>query len=99
MLDERNNSLPTELVLIDQQSVGKRSLHLMDTVSAKKRLTTIYWCVNQFLIESHIVTRLANERVSFLNMNDIKYIFWNVWLLSLLFYSVNVNTNFMVYPI
>jgi hypothetical protein len=31
-----------DLVLIDQQSVGKRSLHLMDTVNAKKRWTTIY---------------------------------------------------------
>jgi hypothetical protein len=36
------------LVLIDQQSVGKRSLHLMDTVNAKKRWTTIYWRVNNF---------------------------------------------------
>jgi hypothetical protein len=26
-----------DLVLIDQQSLGKRSLHLMDTVNAKKR--------------------------------------------------------------
>jgi enterochelin esterase-like enzyme len=32
-------------LLIDQQSVGKRSLHLMDTVNAKKRWATIYWCV------------------------------------------------------
>jgi hypothetical protein len=30
-----------DLVLIDQQSVGKRSLHLVDTVNAKKRWTTI----------------------------------------------------------
>jgi hypothetical protein len=30
-----------DLVLIDQQSVGERSLHLMDTVNAKKRWTTI----------------------------------------------------------
>jgi hypothetical protein len=30
-------------LLIDQQSVGKRSLHLMDTVNAKMRWTTIYW--------------------------------------------------------
>jgi hypothetical protein len=36
-----------DLVLIDQQSVGKRSLHLMDTVSAKKRWTTIY-IINNF---------------------------------------------------
>jgi hypothetical protein len=28
---------PIDLVLIEQQSVGKRSLHLMDTVTAKKR--------------------------------------------------------------
>jgi hypothetical protein len=31
-----------DLVLIDPQSVGKRSLDLMDTVNAKKRWTTIY---------------------------------------------------------
>jgi hypothetical protein len=50
-----------DLVLIDQQSVGKRSLHLMDTVNAKKRWTTIYWRVNKFLKESHIVARFAKE--------------------------------------
>jgi hypothetical protein len=44
------------LVLIDQQSVGKRSLHLMDTVNAKKRWTTIYWRVNKLLKKSHVVT-------------------------------------------
>jgi hypothetical protein len=38
-----------DLVLIDQESVGKRSLHLMDTVIAKKRWTTIYRRVNKFL--------------------------------------------------
>jgi hypothetical protein len=37
-----------DLVLKDQQSVEKRSLHLMDTVNAKKRWTTIYWRVNNF---------------------------------------------------
>jgi hypothetical protein len=57
------------IVLIDQQSVGKRSLHLMDTVNVKKRWTTM--ACQQFLTESHIVTRFANERASFLNMNDI----------------------------
>jgi hypothetical protein len=50
-----------DLVLIDQQSVGKRSLPLMDTINAKKRWTTIYWRVNKFLKESHTVTRLAKE--------------------------------------
>jgi hypothetical protein len=44
----------------------------MGTVNAKNRWTTIYWRVNNFWhSESHIVTRLANERASFLNMNDI----------------------------
>jgi hypothetical protein len=47
--------------LIDQQSVRKRSLHLMDTVNAKKRWTIIYWRVNKFLKETHIVTHLAKE--------------------------------------
>jgi hypothetical protein len=60
-----------DLVLIDQQSVGKRSPHLMDTVNAKKRWTTIYWRVNKFLKESHIVTGLLKERGSFLKINDI----------------------------
>jgi hypothetical protein len=60
-----------DLVLIDQQSVGKRSLHLMDTINAKKRWTNIYSRVNKFLKKSHIVTRLAKERASFLKINDI----------------------------
>jgi hypothetical protein len=30
----------------------------------------------QFLTESHIVTRLTNKRASFLNMNDINDIFF-----------------------
>jgi hypothetical protein len=57
--------LTIELALIVQQSVGKRSLHLMDTVNAKKRWTTIYWRVNKSLKESHVVTRIAKERESF----------------------------------
>jgi hypothetical protein len=65
------NIIIIDLVLIDQQSVGKRSLHLKDTVNAKKRWTIIYWCVNKFLKESHIVTRLVRERASFLKINDI----------------------------
>jgi hypothetical protein len=40
---------PTELVLIDPQSVGKRTHDLMDTVNAKKRWKTIYWRVNKYL--------------------------------------------------
>jgi hypothetical protein len=30
----------------------------------------------QFLTESHIVTRIANERESYLNMNDINDIYF-----------------------
>jgi hypothetical protein len=37
-----------DLVSIDQQRVGKRSRHLMDTVNAKKRWTTIYWRLNVY---------------------------------------------------
>jgi hypothetical protein len=54
-----------DLVLIDQQSVGKRSLRLMDTVNAIKRWTTIYWRVNKFLKKCHIVTRLLNSEHHF----------------------------------
>jgi hypothetical protein len=43
----------------------------MDTVNAKKRWTTIYWRVNRFSKESHIVTSLAKEQASFLKINDI----------------------------
>jgi hypothetical protein len=41
--------------------MGKRSLHLMDTVNAKKRWTTFNWRVNK-LQERHEVTRHAKER-------------------------------------
>jgi hypothetical protein len=59
------------LSINDQQSVGKRSQHLMDTVNAKKRWTTIYWRVNKLLKESRIVTRLAKERALFLKIDII----------------------------
>jgi hypothetical protein len=38
-----------DLVLIDPQIAGKKSLDLMYNVNAKKRWTTIYWRVNKFL--------------------------------------------------
>jgi hypothetical protein len=62
-----------DLVLIDQQSMGKRSLQLMDTVNAKERWTTIYWRVNKILNKSHIMTRFAKERASFLKINEISF--------------------------
>jgi hypothetical protein len=37
------------LILIDPQSVGKRTHDLMDTVNAKKRWKTICWRVNKYL--------------------------------------------------
>jgi hypothetical protein len=65
-----DTNITIELVLIDQQSVGERSLHLMDTVNAKKRWKTIYWRVNKFLKKSHIVTCIALERALFLKIKD-----------------------------
>jgi hypothetical protein len=62
------------LVLIDPQSVGKRTHDLMDTVNAKKRWTTIYWRVYKFLKESHIVTRLAKELASFLKIMTFNFL-------------------------
>jgi hypothetical protein len=43
------SDISIDLVLIDQQSVGKKSLHLMDTVNAKKRWTNIYGHVSKCL--------------------------------------------------
>jgi hypothetical protein len=42
-----------DLVLIDQESAGKRSLHLVETVNAKKRWMTIYWRATIFDREPH----------------------------------------------
>jgi hypothetical protein len=53
------------------ETVGKRSLHMMDTVNAKKRWTTKYWSVNKFLKKSHEMTRFAKEWTWFLKINDI----------------------------
>jgi hypothetical protein len=47
-LKVENYSNSRELVLINIQSVRKRSLHLIDTDSAIKRWTTIYWSGNNF---------------------------------------------------
>jgi hypothetical protein len=55
-----------DLVLIDQQTVGKRRLHL--TVNVKNKWTTNYWRENKFLKD--IVTVFGTERVSFLKIND-----------------------------
>jgi hypothetical protein len=82
-----------DLFLIDLQSVGKRSLHLMD-VNAKKRWT-LYWRVNKFLKESHIVTRLVKDRASFLKFHDIDDVSFLENLTLLLFYSVSGNANSM----
>jgi hypothetical protein len=38
-----------DLVLIDPQSVRKRTHDLMDTVNAKKRWKIICWRVNKYL--------------------------------------------------
>jgi hypothetical protein len=49
-----------DLVFVDQKCVGKRSLHLMDTVNAKQRWTTVYWHVNKFLRASIIFENLRH---------------------------------------
>jgi hypothetical protein len=50
MNDSRDNTvLSRDLILIDQQSVGKRSLLLMETVNVKMRWTIIYYRVNHRL--------------------------------------------------
>jgi hypothetical protein len=60
-----NRVRPIDFVLIDQQSVGKRTHDLMDTVNAKKRWTTIYWRDNKFLKKCHIVTQLLKSKHHF----------------------------------
>jgi hypothetical protein len=65
----RNSHKALDLVLIDQQSVGKRSFHLIDTVNAKKR-----WTTDKFLKKSHVVTRLAKGRASFLKINVFNFL-------------------------
>jgi hypothetical protein len=58
MLDVNKGDLTIDLVLIDPESVGKRTHDLMDTVNAKKRWKTIYFYY------------FGKERV-ILNINDI----------------------------
>jgi hypothetical protein len=85
-----------DLLLKDQQSVGKRSLHLMDTVNAKKRCATIYRRVNKFLKESQEVTSLLKNEHHFWKLTTLMiFNFWNAWLSSLLCYSVSGNANCM----
>jgi hypothetical protein len=45
----QHNVYTIDLVLIDPQSVGKRTHDLLDTVNVKKRWKTIYWRVNKYL--------------------------------------------------
>jgi short-subunit dehydrogenase len=63
--NRRDTVLAIDLVLINEQSVGKRSHRLMDTVNAKKRWTTIYWRVKKLLKKCHIVTRLLKREHHF----------------------------------
>jgi hypothetical protein len=57
--------LTIDLVLIDPQSVGKRTHDLMDTVNAKKIWKTICWRVNKYLKYRHLLTRFGKEQASF----------------------------------
>jgi hypothetical protein len=80
-------------LLIDQQSVGKRSLHLMDTVNAKKRWTTIY-VLTIFDREPHSDPPLMSQH-HFWNLTTLMIFHFLERLLSLLFYSVSVKANSM----
>jgi hypothetical protein len=66
--------LTIDLVLKDQQSVGKRNLHLMDTVNKKKRWTTIY--VSTIFEREPRSGAPANDRASFLKINDLNDIYF-----------------------
>jgi hypothetical protein len=65
---------------------GKEKSPSYKHCQCEKEMDDYLLACQQFLIESHIVTHLANERTSFLNMNDINDN-------SLMFYSVSVNAN------
>jgi hypothetical protein len=84
-----------DLMLIEQQSVGKRSLHLTDTVNAKKRWTTIYWRINNFWQKATKWHALLKNEHHFWNLTAWMIIFRNVWLSSLLFYSFSGNAKSM----
>jgi hypothetical protein len=58
------------LVLLDQQSEGENTPP-DGPCQCQKEMDVHLLACQQFLRESHIVTHLANERASFLNMNDI----------------------------
>jgi hypothetical protein len=57
--------LSIDLVLIDPQSVGKRTHDLMDTVNAKKRWKTICCRANKYLKYNHLLPRFGTEQASF----------------------------------
>jgi hypothetical protein len=54
-----------DLVLIDPQSVGKRTHDLTDTVNAKKRWKTICWRAIKYLKYNHLLLRFGTEQASF----------------------------------
>jgi hypothetical protein len=65
----------------------------MDTVNAKKRWKTIYWRVNN-LKESHEVTRVDNERASFLKIKDINDILFLERLIAII--VVHTKKNYVL---
>jgi hypothetical protein len=60
-----------DLVLIDNTKTGKEKSPSDGRCQCQKEMDDYLLGCQQFLTESHIVTRFANERASFLNMNDI----------------------------
>jgi hypothetical protein len=64
-VDTPVNGRPIDLVLIDPQSVGKRTHDLMDTANAKKRWKTICWRVNKYMKYNRLLPRFGKEQASF----------------------------------
>jgi hypothetical protein len=59
-----------------QTKCGKEKSPLDGHCQCQKEMDDHLLACQEFMTESHIVTRLANKRVSFLNINDINDIFF-----------------------
>jgi hypothetical protein len=58
---------------------GKENSPSVGHCQCQKKMNDNLLACQQILPESHIVTRLANERASFLNMNDINQIIFGTF--------------------
>jgi hypothetical protein len=68
---ELHNSLSHKLTINRPTKRGKEKFPSDGHCQCQKEMDDHLLACQQFLTESHIVTLLANERASFLNINDI----------------------------